>query len=158
MQPRDLRVTARFQITFKTVDELVVAYSANLSRGGLFLQTSRCAPVGTTITLVMRLPDGGNEVELPCCVVYVRDASDKIVWSAIAWASMLKDGRVYRTELEAGEALPTRDRVYRILDSVEGRFEFVQCEVDAPDEVQSSTSSLILEHARRLDEGGFSPA
>jgi uncharacterized protein (TIGR02266 family) len=76
MQPRDLRVTAQFQITFQTVDALVVAYSANLSRGGLFLKTDRLIPEGNVISLVIRLPDCGTDIEVPCTVVFVRDGKD----------------------------------------------------------------------------------
>jgi uncharacterized protein (TIGR02266 family) len=76
MQPRDLRVTAQFQITFQTVDALVVAYSANLSRGGLFLKTDRGMPEGSVISLVIKLPDGGTDIEVPCTVVFVRDGQD----------------------------------------------------------------------------------
>lgn len=76
MQPRDLRVTAQFHITFRTVDALVVAYSANLSRGGLFLKTDRAVPEGSVISLTVRLPDGDEELEVPCSVVFARDGSD----------------------------------------------------------------------------------
>lgn len=77
MQPRDLRVTAQFHITFRTVDALVVAYSANLSRGGLFLKTNRLLPIGSVISLVIRLPDGMGDLEAPCSVIFVRDGSDE---------------------------------------------------------------------------------
>lgn len=76
MQPRDLRVTAQFHITFHTVDALVVAYSSNLSRGGLFLQTTRLLPVDSVISLVIHLPDGGEDMEVPCTVVFTRDGTD----------------------------------------------------------------------------------
>ena len=77
MQPRDLRVTAQFHITFRTVDALVVAYSANLSRGGLFLKTNRLLPIGSVVSLVIRLPDGMGDLEAPCGVIFVRDGSDE---------------------------------------------------------------------------------
>jgi uncharacterized protein (TIGR02266 family) len=76
MQPRDLRVSAQFHITFRTVDALVVAYSANLSRGGLFLKTDRPEPKGNVILLAIQLPDGGQDIEVPCSVVFTRDGSD----------------------------------------------------------------------------------
>ena len=76
MQPRDLRVAAQFHITFRTVDALVVAYSANLSRGGLFLKTDRPEPEGTVIRLAIQLPDGGEALEVPCSVVFTRDSHD----------------------------------------------------------------------------------
>lgn len=76
MQPRELRVSAQFHITFKTVDALVVAYSANLSRGGLFLKTTRAMPVGSVISLVIQLPDGMGDLEAPCKVIFTRDGAD----------------------------------------------------------------------------------
>jgi uncharacterized protein (TIGR02266 family) len=76
MQPREPRVAAQFHITFQTVDALVVAYSANLSRGGLFLKTDRTMPEGSVISLTIQLPDGGESVSVPCSVVFARDGSD----------------------------------------------------------------------------------
>jgi uncharacterized protein (TIGR02266 family) len=73
MLPRDLRVQAQFHITFHTVDALVVAYSANLSRGGLFLKTNRLLPIDSVVSLVIHLPDGGDDVEVPCSVVFIRE-------------------------------------------------------------------------------------
>lgn len=76
MQPRDLRVSAQFSITFHTIDALVVAYSANLSRGGVFLKTSRLLPVDSTLSLSIHLPDDTEPLEVPCTVVFCRDGGD----------------------------------------------------------------------------------
>lgn len=65
----------------------------------------------------------------------------------------MKDGRIYRAALQGKSNLSPRDQLYSILDATEDRFEFVQCEVDEPDEIQLPTSNVILEHARRRDEG-----
>ncbi len=76
MKARELRVSTRFAIRFRSVDELVVAYSANLSRGGLFLRTRRLLTKGSQLDLAIHLPDGEGDVQVPCVVVYVRDGSD----------------------------------------------------------------------------------
>ena len=76
MKPRELRVSSRFAIRFQTVDALVVAYSSNLSRGGLFLRTNRLLPKGSQIELVIHLPDGGEDLQVPCTVVFIREGEE----------------------------------------------------------------------------------
>jgi uncharacterized protein (TIGR02266 family) len=76
MKPRELRVSSQFAIRFQTMDDFVVAYSSNLSRGGLFLKTNRLQPKGSSLDLVIHLPDGQADVRVPCVVVYVRDGTD----------------------------------------------------------------------------------
>jgi DNA-binding response OmpR family regulator len=66
----------------------------------------------------------------------------------------MREGRVVNAVLDGAEELPVRERIFRILDATEGRFEFIQGEVelDGSDQVALPTSNLILEHARRRDE------
>ncbi|MBN2193925.1 MAG: response regulator [Polyangiaceae bacterium] len=62
---------------FKTIDDLVVAYTRNLSRGGMRLRTSQEFPVGSYIEVRIELPDGAPEIAVPCEVVDVfYDATD----------------------------------------------------------------------------------
>jgi uncharacterized protein (TIGR02266 family) len=72
---RDLRVRATFRVRYRTLDELVVAYSKNLSRGGLFLTTSKLLPRGTVVQVKIQLPDDGPEITVPCEVAFTRDAT-----------------------------------------------------------------------------------
>ncbi len=58
------------------MDDLVIAFSKNLSRGGLFLATKKHLPQGSILRLNIELPDGGPEVTVPCEVAYVRSAED----------------------------------------------------------------------------------
>jgi uncharacterized protein (TIGR02266 family) len=58
------------------MDDLVVAYSGNLSRGGLFLATDKLQPVGSVVRLQLELPDGGQEIVVPCTVAFVRNAAE----------------------------------------------------------------------------------
>lgn len=60
--------TAR--IEYATEQELVRDWVENLSQGGAFIRTSSPPPVGTRLTLQMRLP-GSVELEAPAEVVFV---------------------------------------------------------------------------------------
>jgi hypothetical protein len=56
---------------------------------------------------------------------------------------------------DAGDAEPLRGRqaLYELLDWRQGRFGFRPAFVDAADELHGTTSELLLDAARRLDEG-----
>ncbi len=73
MQRRELRLTTSFRVRYATMDELVVAYSSNLSRGGLFLKSEELLPVGARVMLTLELPDDGPELSVACVVVFTRD-------------------------------------------------------------------------------------
>ena len=72
---QDLRVKATFRVGYETMDQLVVAYTTDLSRGGMFVATYKLLPRGTVIRLNIALPDGESEVSVTGKVVYVREAS-----------------------------------------------------------------------------------
>jgi uncharacterized protein (TIGR02266 family) len=55
------------------MDHLVVAYSSDLSKGGLFVATHGFMPVNAVVRLMLQLPEGGGEIPVICRVVYVRD-------------------------------------------------------------------------------------
>ena len=77
---RDPRVEAAFRVRYKSVDELVIGYSKNLSKGGLFLRTEKFLPVDTRVRLHIELPDGGGEITVDCRVAYIREDVD---WGSI---------------------------------------------------------------------------
>ena len=52
------RIPYAVEVKFRTKSALLVAYSINLSRGGLFLETDASAPEGTAVTLQFSVPDG----------------------------------------------------------------------------------------------------
>jgi CheY-like chemotaxis protein len=64
----------------------------------------------------------------------------------------LRDGRVVRARLDGKPTPKNEDAVYHLLTWSEGRFEFSSLEVDMEDEVRSSTTHLLIEGARLLDE------
>jgi CheY-like chemotaxis protein len=69
----------------------------------------------------------------------------------------LRAGRVARARIE-GQELPglplpkNHQAVYRMLTWTEGKFEFSSLEVDMEDEIKTSTTALLMEGARRIDE------
>jgi len=48
------------QVEFRTASSFLVAYSINLSRGGLFLETDADVPTGATMTLDFTVPTAGT--------------------------------------------------------------------------------------------------
>jgi uncharacterized protein (TIGR02266 family) len=48
------------QVEFRTASSFLVAYSVNLSRGGMFLETDADIPTGALITLELSVPTGGT--------------------------------------------------------------------------------------------------
>src|SRR5450432_1371862 len=67
------RVESVFRVRYTTLDQLVVAYSADLSKGGMFLASDQLLPVNSTLRLLLELPGEGGELCISCRVVYLRD-------------------------------------------------------------------------------------
>jgi uncharacterized protein (TIGR02266 family) len=67
------RVEATFKVSYPSVDQLLVAYSTDLSKGGMFLQTDQFLPVNAVILVNLELGEGSAEIPVICRVVYVRD-------------------------------------------------------------------------------------
>ena len=67
------RVESVFRARYATLDQLVVGYSADLSKGGMFLASDQFLPVNSTLTLKLELPSRGGELSVTCRVVYTRD-------------------------------------------------------------------------------------
>jgi CheY-like chemotaxis protein len=61
--------SATARIEYATEQELASDYLENLSQGGAFVRTSSPSPVGTRLSLEMRLP-GGIELAAPATVVF----------------------------------------------------------------------------------------
>lgn len=64
----------------------------------------------------------------------------------------LREGRVLRVRLDGKEEPKNEVAVYHLLGWEAGRFEFTAFETDMADEVSQTTTSLLMEGARRLDE------
>lgn len=64
-------------------------------------------------------------------------------------------GRLLRAEIEgAAPPPPSRQVVFRALGFQSGQFEFSGAAVPGPDELSTSVTALLLDHARLSDEGG----
>src|SRR5258708_37267644 len=72
---RARRVQATFKVSYGTVDQLLDAYSSDLSKGGMFLTTDQFLPVNAVIRVNLELGEGSVEIPVICRVVYVRDAA-----------------------------------------------------------------------------------
>lgn len=64
------RVQAAFRVKFSTLDQLVIAYTKNISQGGLFIKTDNLLPVNSVVRLLISLPKEGGEI--PCIARVVR--------------------------------------------------------------------------------------
>jgi uncharacterized protein (TIGR02266 family) len=53
------RFHTEFQVRFRTAREFAREHAQNISRGGVFIQTSNAPPVDDVITVQLELPDGG---------------------------------------------------------------------------------------------------
>ena len=58
----DVRVEATFRVRYSTLDQLVIAYSRDLSKGGMFLATTRFLPVNAVLRIHIELPDNPRTV------------------------------------------------------------------------------------------------
>ena len=65
---------------------------------------------------------------------------------------LLRDGRVVHARLTDRPEPIDAEAVYYLLQWSAGEFEFMTCVVEGPDRVETSTTTLLLEGARRLDE------
>jgi uncharacterized protein (TIGR02266 family) len=63
------RFSTIFPVSLRDDDPNVARYVKNLSRKGAFIRTHKVPPVGTLITLQLRLPDGGPAIDAEARVV-----------------------------------------------------------------------------------------
>jgi CheY-like chemotaxis protein len=68
----DLRVRADFKVRFHSIDQLVLAFTGDLSRRGMRLNSPRALQVGAKVNLSVALPDGKPEMMIECEVVNSR--------------------------------------------------------------------------------------
>lgn len=65
------RAPVAIEVEYRTAGAFLVAYSSNLSKGGLFLETDQPLPIGTELTLNFAIPGTGT-IEVVGLVVWVR--------------------------------------------------------------------------------------
>src|SRR6185312_10888767 len=62
------RVEATFRVSYPNVDQLLVAYSSDLSKGGMFLTTDQFLPVNAVVRVNLELGEGSAEIPVICRV------------------------------------------------------------------------------------------
>jgi len=60
---RDPRFPLKIEVEYRTAAAFLVAYSANLSKGGLFLETDEALPQGTRLAVRVVVPGHGPTIE-----------------------------------------------------------------------------------------------
>ena len=64
---------ADFRVTYHTLDELVVAYAADLSKGGLFVASDKLLLPEAWVRVSLELPEGSGSIPVLCRVIYARE-------------------------------------------------------------------------------------
>ena len=64
------RVQTRFAVRFGTVQDFVLEYAANISAGGVFVQSEEPLPLNSIVRVEMELPGGGPPVPARAVVVH----------------------------------------------------------------------------------------
>jgi uncharacterized protein (TIGR02266 family) len=73
-QRRDDRLPVKLAVHYRTQGAFLVSYTVNLSKGGIFLESSTPLPVGTQVTLRIDVP-GTGAFELVGRVAWIRQRS-----------------------------------------------------------------------------------
>ncbi len=63
---------------FRTLDELITAYTEDLSRGGLYIRTASPAPIGSVVRVELELPGSGEVVSAVARVAFVLTADQAV--------------------------------------------------------------------------------
>lgn len=69
------RIPLALEVEYRTAGAFLVAYSVNLSKGGIFLETASPAPIGTVLSLRFNVP-GVGPLEVTGVVAWSRPAAD----------------------------------------------------------------------------------
>jgi len=67
------RVPVAFEVTYSTPGAFLVAYTSNLSKGGVFLDTPKPLPVGTAVKLSFSAPSAPEPIVVDAVVAWIRD-------------------------------------------------------------------------------------
>lgn len=71
-----IRVEAGLKVSYRSVDELVVAYTENISRGGLFVHTTDYLPIGAVVKLQLELPGDDSTFDAIARVAHIVSTDD----------------------------------------------------------------------------------
>ena|SRR5439155_17680821 len=82
------RVEATFRVSFPNVDQLLVAYANDLSKGGMFLATEQFLPINAVVRVHLELGAGSADIPVISRVAYVRDREEAaLAGKPAAWGS-----------------------------------------------------------------------
>jgi type IV pilus assembly protein PilZ len=59
---KDVRVKARLKVRFKDAKSFISEYTHNISKGGLFVRTKKPCETGSTVEIVIVMPETGREI------------------------------------------------------------------------------------------------
>src|SRR5512147_1464382 len=68
------RLPISLEVAYRTAGAFLVSYSINLSKGGIFLETSQPLPIGEHVSLGFNVP-GVGPLEVDVVVAWVRTGS-----------------------------------------------------------------------------------
>ncbi|MFN0062793.1 MAG: TIGR02266 family protein [Myxococcaceae bacterium] len=67
------RLQHELLVAYRTVDGFITDWAVNISRGGIFINTRKPLPVGTTVRLIISLPDTAFPFDLSGRVARVNE-------------------------------------------------------------------------------------
>src|SRR5262252_2035338 len=70
------RLEHELPVAYKTVDGFITDWAINISRGGIFINTPNPLPVGTTVRLIISLPDTAFPFDLVGRVTRVNEVDN----------------------------------------------------------------------------------
>ncbi|MGI5864401.1 MAG: TIGR02266 family protein [Myxococcales bacterium] len=73
---RSERLQHELLVAYRTVDGFITDWATNISKGGLFINSRAPLPVGTTVRLIVSLPDTAFPFDLTGKVTRVSDFSN----------------------------------------------------------------------------------
>jgi uncharacterized protein (TIGR02266 family) len=122
------RIEGVFRVRYRSIDRLIMAYSRDLSKGGMFLATSHFLPINAVIRVEIELPENGGRIPVTCRVAYVRDKpaddSGKGVGMGIQFLDLEQESLTRLAQFVADHAMgragsgsdsPHRDRILDVL-------------------------------------------
>jgi uncharacterized protein (TIGR02266 family) len=143
----EMRVTAELEVEFQSIDEVVSAYTKNISRGGIFVATDEMLPIGAVVKIKLALPDEESRYDAIARVAHLQSGDGE-------------DPRGMGFELMDVGGAPLADRIARFL-AAEGVEETLPeapaaviakvLVVDDDEEYRELVAGLISESGHRTD-------
>lgn len=178
---RKPRIYTRCEVELERLGRRAAGESENLSRGGVFVRTPFSIPPGTTVELVIRLPDGGD-LCIISRVVHVLEADTARTLGrhpGIGFQFVDHDDRVYETldrfldsaseeeiaapvrevrVLVAEPSLPLQERLQNALEAAGFGFHAVTTGAEAMALCEKRAPDLVIARARMHQPDGIALA